>query len=65
MALLAAHLNGVLCTKERGDGSVGSPDGSVLPEMTVQIVDAEETCEGPLELFEDAPEPISSSEPSP
>ena len=53
--------------------SVGSPSGSsVLPEMTVMIVDAvtaegDGACEGDLTLLDDvqAPPPISSSEPSP
>ena len=52
--------------------SVGLPDGSVLPEVTVQIVDAvtdegDGACEGALALLDDdqAPPPISSSDPSP
>ncbi len=36
---------------------------SSLPEVDIEILDAEETCEGELELFTDAPELISSSEP--
>ncbi len=36
---------------------------STLPEAEIEILDAEEVCEGPLELFTDAPEPDSSSEP--
>ena len=44
---------------------VGAPDGSTLPEVTIQIVDPQETCGGPLELLLDGPTPISSSEPSP
>ncbi len=34
-----------------------------MPEVEIEILDAEEVCEGKLELSEDAPEPISSSEP--
>ncbi len=34
---------------------------SSLPEVDIEILDAEEICEGELELFTDAPEPISSS----
>ena len=46
--------------------SVGLPDDPVLPELTVQVMDAEEACEASgLELLEGAPAPISSSEPSP
>jgi uncharacterized repeat protein (TIGR01451 family) len=37
---------------------------SSLPQVEVEILDAEEVCERPLELFADAPEPRSSSEPS-
>ncbi|MDA2924537.1 PKD domain-containing protein, partial [Acidobacteria bacterium AH-259-L09] len=36
---------------------------SSLPQVDIQILDAAEVCEGALELFTDAPEPISSSEP--
>ena len=36
---------------------------SSLPEVEIRILDAGEVCEGELELFTDAPEPISSSEP--
>ena len=36
---------------------------SSLPQVEIQILDAEEVCEGALELFTDGPEPISSSEP--
>ena len=36
---------------------------SSLPEVEVESLDASEVCDGPLLLFEDAPEPISSSEP--
>jgi sugar lactone lactonase YvrE len=36
---------------------------SSLPKVNIEILDAEEVCEGALELFTDAPEPISSSEP--
>ncbi len=36
---------------------------STLPEVDLTIRDAETVCEGDLELFIDAPEPISSSEP--
>jgi len=36
---------------------------SSLPLVEVEILDAEEVCEGVFELFTDAPEPISSSEP--
>ena len=52
--------------------SVGTPDGSVLPEVTVEIVhavtdDGDGACEGDLTLLDDdqAPAPDSSSEPSP
>ncbi len=48
------------------------PTDSVLPEMTVEIVEAvtdegDGACEGDLTLLDDdqAPPPISSSEPSP
>lgn len=45
--------------------AIGPPSGSsFLPEMTVEIVDAAESCEEELTLLEDAPAPISSSEPS-
>ena len=37
----------------------------VLPEVTVQVVDAAEACGGTLVLLEEPPAPISSSEPSP
>ena len=37
---------------------------SSLPVVAVEILNAEEICEGDLSLFEDAPVPISSSEPS-
>ena len=40
----------------------GFSSGS-LPEVTIEILDAEEVCAGPLVLFADAPDPISSSEP--
>jgi uncharacterized protein (TIGR03437 family) len=40
------------------DGSSSS-----LPEVEIGILDATAVCEGPLELFLDAPVPISSSEP--
>ena len=36
---------------------------SLLPKVDIQILDAEVVCEGALQLFTDAPEPISSSEP--
>ena len=36
---------------------------SSLPEIEVKILDPVEVCEGPLALFADAPEPISSSWP--
>ena len=36
---------------------------SSLPEVDIEILDADEICEGELELFTDAPEPVSSSEP--
>jgi len=36
---------------------------SSLPEVEIEILDAEEVCEDPLKLFTDAPEPDSSSEP--
>ena len=36
---------------------------SSLPEVEIEILDAEEVCERELELFTDAPEPESSSEP--
>ena len=36
---------------------------SSLPQVEIQILDAEEVCEGALELLTNAPEPISSSEP--
>ena len=36
---------------------------SSLPQVEIQILDANEVCEGALTLFEGAPEPISSSEP--
>ena len=41
---------------------IGFSDSS-LPEVEVEILDAEEACAAELELFTDAPEPISSSEP--
>ena len=44
---------------------VGDPVGSVLPPVDIVVEDTAEVCAGPLELFEDAPEIISSSEPSP
>ncbi len=36
---------------------------SSLPEVEVLILNADELCEDPLTLFEDAPEPMTSSEP--
>ena len=36
---------------------------SSLPEVDIEILDADEVCEGELVLFTDAPEPTSSSEP--
>ncbi len=36
---------------------------SSLPEVEIEILDADDVCEGSLTLFTDAPEPISSSEP--
>ena len=36
---------------------------SSLPQVEIEILDAEEVCGGALELLTDAPEPISSSEP--
>ena len=36
---------------------------SSLPRVDIKILDAEEVCEEELELFTDAPEPVSSSEP--
>ena len=36
---------------------------SSLPEVEILILDADAACEGELELFMDAPEPVSSSEP--
>ena len=36
---------------------------SSLPEVRVEILDTDEICEGDLILFEDAPTPVSSSEP--
>ena len=36
---------------------------SSLPRVEIKILDAEEVCEGSLEPFTEAPEPISSSEP--
>lgn len=36
---------------------------SSLPEVDIEILDAEEVCEGDLTLFTGAPEPASSSEP--
>ena len=41
--------------------STGS--SSALPEVEIQILDADEVCEGAQNLFTDAPEPTSSSEP--
>ena len=40
----------------------GFSSGS-LPEVVIEILDADETCAKPLTLFQDAPEPTSSSEP--
>ena len=48
---------GCECASQREWGAMRSIFGLV--------VDAEDTCEGELTLLEDAPEPISSSEPSP
>ena len=36
---------------------------SSLPEVQIEILDANDVCGGPLEPFNQAPEPISSSEP--
>ena len=36
---------------------------STLPQVDIKILNAVEVCAGPLELFTDAPEPESSSEP--
>ncbi len=36
---------------------------SSLPQAEIEILDANDVCEGSLTLFTDAPEPISSSEP--
>ena len=36
---------------------------SSLPEVDIEILDAEEVCEGEILLSVDAPEPDSSSEP--
>jgi choice-of-anchor C domain-containing protein len=36
---------------------------SSLPKVEIRILDAESVCGGPLTLFTEAPEPISSSEP--
>ena len=36
---------------------------SALPEVSLQIIDADTVCEGQLELFSDAPELFSASEP--
>ena len=36
---------------------------SSLPQVLIEIVDAVEVCGGPLTLFTDSPEPVSSSEP--
>jgi hypothetical protein len=36
---------------------------SALPKVGVEILDAESVCEDRLELFTNAPEPRSSSEP--
>ncbi len=40
-----------------------SESSSSLPEVEIEILDANEICEGVLSLFVDAPMPISSSEP--
>jgi hypothetical protein len=37
---------------------------STLPRVQVTIRDANEVCQGPLVLFNDAPEPLSSSQPA-
>lgn len=42
----------------RFDGSTGS-----LPRVTIEIVNADTVCGGPLFLFANAPVPDSSSEP--
>ena len=36
---------------------------SSLPKASIRIMDAEQVCRGPLTLFTEAPEPISSSDP--
>ena len=36
---------------------------SSLPRVEIEILDADEVCEGDLELFFEAPEPASSSDP--
>ncbi len=46
----------VVDVRARTDGSSSS-----LPEVDIEILDAECVCEGELDLFLDAPEPISSS----
>ena len=48
----------VLEVHERRDGSTGS-----LPRATIRILDADETCAGPLVRFANAPVLASSSEP--
>ena len=45
---------------ENVDENVSS---SSLPKVDIEILDADEVCGGVLELFTDAPEPVSSSDP--
>ena len=45
--------------------AVGEPDDEVLPDVTIRIIDHTALCSEPLDLFLDAPAPISSSEPCP
>ena len=55
LGIVAFEVMTVLQRENRSSGS--------LPDVEIKILDASEVCAAPLTLFEDAPEPTSSSEP--
>ncbi len=61
-SLMGANLGTVAFKVISVTQSTGFSSAS-LPEVEIRILDADQICPGPHELFIDAPEPMSSSEP--
>ncbi len=60
---LKGDTRGIMAFEVKTVTELTGHSSSSLPEVDVEILDANQICEGALELFADAPEPTSSSEP--